>query len=88
MFRLNALHAIAATRGEGLRPEFLALIDRIEAERAVADIAVHRGDAQIQAGPNPTGFVGAELPDGVVKFPQAACETDSWLGATPAKRTI
>jgi hypothetical protein len=88
MFRLNALHAIAATRGEGLRPEFLALIDRIEAERAVADIAVHRGDAQLQAGPNPTGFVGAELPDGVVKFPQAACETDSWFGATPAKRTI
>jgi hypothetical protein len=88
MFCLNALHAIAATRGDGLRAEFLALIDRIEAERAVADIALHRGDAQIQAGPNPTGFVGAELPDGVVKFPQAACDTDTWPGAKPAKRTI
>ncbi|EHK56218.1 hypothetical protein [Allomesorhizobium alhagi] len=88
MFCLNALHAIAALRGDGLRPEFLALIDRIEAERAVADIALHRGDAQIQAGPNPTGFVGAELPDGVVKFPQAACDPDTWPGAKPAKRTI
>lgn len=88
MFRLNALHAIAAARGDGLRPEFLALIDRIEAERTVADIALHRGDAQIQAGPNPTGVIGAELPDGVVKFPQAACDTDSWPGATPAKRKI
>lgn len=55
MFLLNTLHAMAAARGDGLRPEFLALIDRIEAERAVADIALHRGDAQIQAGPNPTG---------------------------------
>jgi hypothetical protein len=88
MFRLNALHAIAAARGDGLRPEFLALIDRLEAERAVADIARHRGDVLIQAGPNPTGMVGAALPDGVVKFPQAACKTDSRPGATPAKRII
>ena len=88
MFRLNALHAIAATRGDGLRPEFLALFARLEAERAVADIALHRGDAQIQAGPNPTGAAGAALPDGVVKFPPAACKTDSRPGATPAKRTI
>jgi hypothetical protein len=88
MFLLNALHAIATARGDGLRPEFLALIDRIEAERAVADIALHRGDQQIQAGPNPAGFVGAELPDGVVKFPQAACKADSPPGVTPAKRTI
>jgi hypothetical protein len=88
MFRLNALHAIAVSRGDGLRPEFLALTDRLEAERAVADIARHRGDVQIQAGPNPTGMVGAALPDGVVKFPQAACKTDSRPGATPAKRII
>ncbi|NGO50212.1 hypothetical protein [Allomesorhizobium camelthorni] len=88
MFLLNPLHAIAAARGDGLRPEFLALIDRIEAERAVADIARHRGDAQIQAGPNPTGAIGAEPPDGVIKFPPAAGKTDSRPGATPAKRTI
>jgi hypothetical protein len=88
VFRLNALHAIAATRGDGLRPEFLALFARLEAERAAADIALHRGDAQIQAGPNPTGAAGAALPDGVVKFPPAACKTDSRPGATPAKRTI
>jgi hypothetical protein len=88
MFLLNALHAMAAARGDGLRSEFLALIDRIEAERAVADIALHRGNTQIQAGPNPTGTAGAELPDGVVKFPPAAGKTDSRPSATPAKRTI
>jgi hypothetical protein len=88
MFRLNALHAIAAARGDGLRPEFLALIDRLEAERAVIDIARHRGDVPIQAGPNPRGTAGAALPDGVVKFPQAACKTDSQPGATLAKRII
>jgi hypothetical protein len=88
MLLLNAIHAIAAARGDGLRPEFVALIDRIEAERAVADIALHRGDTQIQAGPNPTGVIGTELPDGVVKLPQAACKNVSRPGATPAKRTI
>lgn len=88
MLPFTSLHAIAAARGDGLRPEFLALIDRLEAERAVADIARHRGDVLIQAGPNPTGTAGATLPDGVVKFPQAACKTDSQPGATPAKRII
>lgn len=88
MLPFTNLHAIAAARGDGLRPEFLALIDRLEAERTVADIARHRGDMLIQAGPNPTGTAGAALPDGVAKFPQAACKTDSRPGATPAKRTI
>jgi hypothetical protein len=88
MLPFTNLHAIAAARGDGLRPEFLALIDRLEAERTVADIARHRGDILIQAGPNPTGTTGAALPDGVVKFPQAACKTDSRPGATPAKRKI
>jgi hypothetical protein len=88
MLPLNSFHAIAAARGDGLRPEFLALIERLEAARALDDIARHRGDAQIQAGPNPAGEVGAALPDGVVRFPSAARNTTSGSVAMPAKRII
>ncbi len=88
MLPFTSLHAIAAARGDGLRPEFLALIDRLEAERAVVDIARHRGDARIQAGPNPTGPIGATPPDGVVRFPSATRYISSLPGATPAKRIV
>lgn len=88
MVPLNSFHAIAAARGDGLRPEFRALIERIAAESAVADIALHRGDAQVQAGPNPRGAIGTALPEGVVRFPSATRNTSSQPGATPAKRII
>jgi hypothetical protein len=88
MLPLNSFHAIAAARGDGLRPEFLALIDRIEAERAIPDIARHRGDILVQAGPNPKGMVGAALPDGVVEFAPATRKTISPNSAIPAKRII
>lgn len=88
MLPLSSFHAIAAARGDGLRPEFLALIDRLEAEGAVADIARHRGDVQIQAGPNPAGVIGSVLPDGVVRFPSTTLNTSSRPGAMPAKRII
>jgi hypothetical protein len=88
MLPFTSLHAIAAARGDGLSSEFLALIERLEAERAVVDIARHRGDARIQAGPNPAGVVGAALPEGVVRFPSTTRNTSSWPSATPAKRII
>ena len=88
MLPLNNFHAIAAARGDGLRPEFMALIERIAAESAVADIALHRGGAQVQAGPNPAGLVGATLPEGVVRFPSATRNTNSQPGVMPAKRII
>jgi hypothetical protein len=88
MIPLNSFHAIAAARGDGLRPEFLALIERIAAESSVADIALHRGDAQVQAGPNPKGAIGTALPEGVVRLPSSARHTVSKPGAMPAKRVI
>jgi hypothetical protein len=88
MLPLNSFHAIAAARGDGLRPEFLVLMERIAAESAVADIALRRGDAQIQAGPNPSGAIGTALPEGVVRFPSATHNTIPESGATPAKRII
>ena len=88
MLPLNNFHAIAAARGDGLRPEFMALIGRLAAENAVADIALHRGDARIQAGPNPKGAIGTALPEGVVRFPSATRNTNSQPGVMPAKRII
>jgi hypothetical protein len=51
-----SLHAIAAKRGDGLRPELLALFQRLEETRgcgiAVAKIGPG-SDCMIQSGPHP-----------------------------------
>ena len=44
--------AIAALRGEGLRPELRALLDRVATERG-AELFV-RGDGMLQSGPDAT----------------------------------
>lgn len=62
-----SLHAAARARGDGLRPELLAL---------VAGIAPHsdslpRGDGMIQSGPDPKPEA-ADEPADVSPLPQAA----------------
>ena len=45
------LHAIAASRGDGLRPEFQALFERLAAApQSQFDV---RSDGMVQAGPDP-----------------------------------
>jgi hypothetical protein len=59
-----AMHALAAPRGDGLRPELLALFERLEAAsnpRLVAAVSdQHRADAAETANPRPmSGTVAA-----------------------------
>jgi hypothetical protein len=57
-----ALHAIAARRGDGLRPELLALFEHLaEASGCgVTDAKIGRGpDCFIQSGPHPALAEGA-----------------------------
>jgi hypothetical protein len=48
---MRNLHAIAALRGDGLRPELQALFDRIAIDPRSELFT--RNDGMIQAGPNP-----------------------------------
>ncbi|MCP3384506.1 MULTISPECIES: hypothetical protein [unclassified Bradyrhizobium] len=48
---MHKLHAIAALRGDGLRPELQALFERLAIDPH-ADLRV-RGDGMIQSGPDP-----------------------------------
>ena len=67
------LHALAAARGDGLHPKLLELFDSPanspEAVSNVEQLALHRGDTHIQAGPHPANTAGMPLPDGVLRFP-------------------
>ncbi|MBR0797102.1 hypothetical protein JQ615_17055 [Bradyrhizobium jicamae] len=47
---MRKLDAIAALRGEGLRPELRALLDRVATERC-SELFV-RGDGMLQSGPD------------------------------------
>ena len=53
---MKNFHAIAALRGDGLRPELQALFDRIAADPRSEVFT--RDDRMVQAGPNPA----AEMP--------------------------
>lgn len=63
---LYLLHRLAAARGDGLRPELLELLTSrrmIAADPKVIELAAHRGEVFVQAGPNPapSSVAGAEL---------------------------
>jgi hypothetical protein len=57
MIPFLAMHAIAAPRGDGLRPELLALLERLEAASSphlvVAVSDQHPADAAETANPRP-----------------------------------
>lgn len=55
MFPLHLLHRLAVDRGDGLHPRLLALMQRTDAMTGAVDLARHRGDLHIQAGPHPAG---------------------------------
>ena len=70
---LLSLHAIAAARGDGLLPEFLALFERLaaasEAGPPVVELSRYQTDGVLQAGPISVLPEGATLPEGVSRFP-------------------
>ena len=70
MFLFKGLHSIAAPRGDGLRQEFRELFVLREALGAanVEEVAAHCAEHFSQAGPNPIGEVGVELPESVLAF--------------------
>lgn len=73
MTTLFSLHALAAQRGEGLRPEFLALSERLAAASVADPIATelgrHQADCMVPSGPHPVPAEGAAPPQGVLRFP-------------------
>ena len=60
-------HALAAPRGDGLRPELLALFERLEAVRepdlTVTELNRHLADAVVQFGPHPVPDEGVAPPE-------------------------
>lgn len=70
---LTGLHVLAADRGDGLRPELLALLAPREGDRAgdgvVIELSSRRGDGVVQSGPHPRSPSDAPLPKGVLRFP-------------------
>jgi hypothetical protein len=73
MLPLSQLHVLAAKRGDGLRPEFLALLDRqacvISGNPKIAGLRDYRPETHWQAGPNPLVVIDGTPPDNVLAFP-------------------
>jgi hypothetical protein len=72
MFELAKMHALAATRGDGLKPELLDHFEERQRTMAANIARIHgRFD---QAGPNPA-LAESELPEGVVPFRRRVPQT-------------
>ena len=74
MHSLMSLHALASSRGDGLRPEFLRLF---EARAALADPDVIELPLdREQAGPNPVGSVATNPQEHILRFPSGYDENN------------
>jgi hypothetical protein len=74
---LLPLHKLIAGRGDGLHPHLVYLLEaraKSAADPAIKELALHRADPHIQAGPHPTRSAGAQLPKGVVRFAPRSAE--------------
>jgi len=65
-----SFHAAAAARGEGPRPELLALLTRFAA--APHSSVTTRPDGMTQSGPDPASSQVASKPADVLTFPRKA----------------
>jgi hypothetical protein len=65
---MKNFHAIAALRGDGLRPELQALFDRVATDPRSELFT--RDDGMVQAGPNP---VAATAPTSVMPLKRTPC---------------
>ena len=66
MMSFMSFHAIAAARGDGLRPEFLALVGVGTARYSEPTT---NSDGMIQSGPDPASGVVADKSTNVSLFP-------------------
>jgi hypothetical protein len=68
-----SLHALAAARGDGLRPEFLAMFERLAAASGAGPPVVsfdrYQRDGVLQSGPISVLPDDPTLPEGVSRFP-------------------
>lgn len=69
MRSLMSLHALASSRGDGLRPEFLRLLDARAALSHPDVIELQQETGLNQAGPNPVGELETAPKQSVVRFP-------------------
>ncbi len=79
-------HTLAATRGDGLRPELRALFERVAAAPR-SELTV-RDDGMIQSGPDPISAEATKERGNVSLFPQASArQTDeaNQNSGTPAR---
>jgi len=92
MLPLTGLHSLASARGDGLRPELLALLRERENMTAqnpnVVDLEHHRDTGPAQAGPNPVTKLGSEMPDGVIRFPTTDETRNAPREHVPSRRNI
>jgi hypothetical protein len=65
-----SFHAAAAARGDGLRPELLAVLERVGT--APHSAFTMRPDGMIQSGPDPASTEVAGKHTNVVLFPQVS----------------
>jgi hypothetical protein len=76
MFGLLSFHAIAAARGDGMRPELLELLSRQSrlhaSDTKIAYLEHHRATGFTQAGPNPVAACEVNSTDNVVTFSRPA----------------
>lgn len=73
MAPLLAFHALAAPRGDGLRPELLALFQHLAAASephfTATESCRQRADGAVQSGPHRVSAEVVALPEGVLRYP-------------------
>lgn len=71
MIPFQSLHALAAARGDGLRPELLAHLDDMATRSQVVELARYRGDHHRQSGPRPAPSSAGSVTNVVAFVPRA-----------------
>jgi hypothetical protein len=87
MTSLVNFHALAAARGDGLRPELRALLERAAAVPPRSVLTV-RSDGMVQSGPDPMSAEIKKEPGNVLLFPRASArqrDEANQNSATPAR---
>ena len=84
-----SLHALAAARGDGLRPEFLAMFERLAAASGAGPPVVsfdrYQRDGVLQSGPISVLPDDPTLPEGVSRFPAGRDLPQSRQNACPRR---
>lgn len=79
MLHLTRLHRLAAARGDGLRPELLALLDRHQ-ENNTTDLNLAVIHGETIAGAHPQPRLDGALPENVVRFRPRSAGSENRAG--------